>query len=96
MKTNAKRPARGKGTGRPGKKRRTRGQGPFAYTVPVAGAMIGLSRSASYRAVHLKQIPAVEINGGWIVPKLRWDAMLGIGPAQQSDPQASEKNAEFA
>jgi hypothetical protein len=85
VETSAKRPARGKLKGKARqaarKKRRTRGQGPFAYTVPAAGAMIGLSRSASYRAAHSGQIPTIEVNGGWVVPRLRWDGMLGIETA---------------
>jgi hypothetical protein len=63
------------------KKRRSRGQGPFSYTIPQAGSMIGLSRSASYRAAHLGQIPTLEVNGGKIVPKPIWDGMLGIEAA---------------
>jgi hypothetical protein len=66
-------------------KRRSRGQGPYSYTVTQAGAMIGLSRSASYRAVHSGQIPTIEVNGGWVVPKLRWDALLGIEAPQKAE-----------
>jgi hypothetical protein len=87
-KASAKRPPRGKKRGEPPKKRRPRGQGPFSLTVPAAGAMIGLSRTAAYRAVHAGQIPAIEVNGGFVVPKLPWLRMLGIPDTQ---PPAEEK-----
>jgi hypothetical protein len=44
--------------------------------------MVGLSRSAAYRAMHAGQISAIEINGDWVVPKLLWDQRLGIKPPQ--------------
>jgi hypothetical protein len=95
MKTNAKRPPRAKGRSGLPKKRRPRGTGPFSYTVQKAGAMIGLSRSASYRAVHLKQIPTIEVNGGWVVPRLIWDEMLGIkGAAKANSKIDSREEAE--
>jgi hypothetical protein len=81
-KTNATRPLRGKARGGLPKKRRSRGHGPFSLTVPAAGAMIGLSRSAAYRAAHAGQIPTIEDNGGWIVPRLPWERMLGISDGQ--------------
>jgi hypothetical protein len=81
-------PPRGKKRGEPPKKRRPRGQGPFSLTVAAAGAMIGLSRTAAYRAVHAGQIPAIEVNGGFVVPKLPWLRMLGIPDTQ---PPAEEK-----
>ena len=90
-KTSAKRPPRGKERGGLPKKRRSRGHGPFSLTVPAAGAMIGLSRSAAYRAAHAGQIPTLEVNGGWIVPRLPWERMLGI-----SDRQTNEETAEIA
>lgn len=77
------------------KKRRPRGQGPFSYTITQAGKMIGLSRSAAYRAAHLGQIPTIEVNGGWIVPKAIWDAMLGITIVSKADNRIKE-TAEIA
>lgn len=95
VKTSTERPASGKLRDKARqasrKKRRSRGQGPFSLTVPAAGAMIGLSRSAAYRAAHAGQIPTIEVNGGWIVPRLLWERMLGI-----PDSQTSEENVESA
>jgi hypothetical protein len=92
-KTSAK-PATGKPKGKARqasrkKQRRSRGQGPHSYTVVQAGQMIGLSRSASYRAAHNGQIPTVEINGGWIVPKALWDGMLGVEAEQKAEAAAA-------
>jgi hypothetical protein len=56
--------------------------------------MVGLSRSAAYRAMHAGQIPAIEINGGWVVPKLLWDQRLGIGAPAAS--KSKQENAEIA
>jgi hypothetical protein len=93
VKTNPNRPASGKLRGKARqasrKKRRSRGQGPFSLTVPAAGAMIGLSRSAAYRAAHAGQIPTIEVNGGWIVPRLPWERMLGI-PEHQTNEESVE------
>jgi hypothetical protein len=97
VKTSAKRPAQRKGAKRPQaadwrtKQRRSRGQGPHSYSVVEAGRMVGLSKSASYRAIHLKQIPAIEVNGGWIVPRAIWDRMLGL-----ETPAEIERTAKTA
>ena len=106
MKTNTKRPAQRKGGKHPqssewrAKPRRSRGQGPHSYSVVQAGQMIGLSRSASYRAARSGQIPTLPVNGGMIVPKRIWDEMLGLGAASKTDPKTNsvthEKTAEIA
>jgi|HubBroStandDraft_2_1064218.scaffolds.fasta_scaffold1826701_1 hypothetical protein len=83
-------------TGKGKQRRRSRGQGPFSYTVPAAGAMIGLSRSAAYRAMHAGQIPAIEINGGWVVPKLLWDQRLGIKAPAATARETSKSKEEHA
>jgi hypothetical protein len=70
------------------KTRRSRGNGPFALTIPAAGAMVGLSRSASYRAAKIGQIPTLEVNGGWIVPRLLWEEKLGIKPEMKIEQAA--------
>jgi hypothetical protein len=71
------------------KQRRSRGMGPHSYTVPAAGQMIGLSRSANYRAAHSGEIPTIQINGGMVVPKALWDGMLGIEAAQKAAAAAA-------
>jgi hypothetical protein len=63
---------------RPSKRRKRNRRGPFAYTVPQAGAMIGLSRNGSYLAAAAGDIPTERAGRLLYVPKARWDAKLGL------------------
>jgi hypothetical protein len=49
-----------------------------AYTIPQAGAMVGLSRNGSYDAARRGEIPVLEFGRKKIVPKAVWDRKLGI------------------
>jgi hypothetical protein len=64
------------------KRRKTKGmprpRGEFAFTVPEAGAMIGLSINSSYAAAKRGEIPAVKVGGLLIVPKVAWLRKLGV------------------
>jgi hypothetical protein len=53
--------------------------GSAGYTIPQAGAMVGLSRNGSYDAAIRGQIPTVELGRKKIVPRAIWDRKLGIG-----------------
>ena len=45
----------------------------FYYSVPQAGAMVGLTRSMSYLAVEQGQIPAERLGKFLLVPRKPWD-----------------------
>jgi hypothetical protein len=50
-----------------------------AYSIPEAGAMVGLSRNGSYDAARRKEIPVLAFGRKKIVPKALWHRKLGIG-----------------
>ena len=70
------------------KRTRARRSSRFALSIPKAGAMVGLSRSASYRAANDGSIPTLP--GTAIVPRLIWQKLLGI----ESPPEAEAEEAE--
>jgi excisionase family DNA binding protein len=47
------------------------------YDVPEAGAMLGLSRGASYQAVIRGELPVIRVGRLLKVPKAIFDRMLG-------------------
>jgi hypothetical protein len=49
-----------------------------AYSIPDAGAMVGLSRNGSYDAARRGEIPVLSFGRKKIVPKAVWDRKLGI------------------
>ena len=51
-------------------------RGPFGMSIPEAGALIGLSRAASYQAARNQQIPVMKIGSIMVVPKRRWLEMI--------------------
>ncbi len=65
----------------PHQRRKPRTGGEFGLRIEEAGAMIGLSRSASYRAANAGEIPTIKAGRVLIVPKAIWLRMLGIEPA---------------
>ena len=46
------------------------------YDIPQAGAMAGLTRSASYTAAARGQIPTIKLGRHHKVPAERWDKIL--------------------
>jgi len=70
--------------------RMPKSRGEYGFSVPEAGAMIGLSVNSSYAAAKKQQIPNVEMNGLRIVPRAIWLRMLGV-EAKPSDDTAGEK-----
>jgi hypothetical protein len=66
-----------------GKQKRKRGGRitRFALTIEAAGRMAGMSKSAAYRAVKAGLIPVLGEGRNRIVPRLIWEAKLGIKPA---------------
>lgn len=68
-------------------KKRTRlpkSRGKFGFSVPEAGAMIGLSVNPSYQAAKAGQIPTVKIGGLLIVPRAIWLKKLGVEKADEA------------
>ncbi|MEH2589875.1 helix-turn-helix domain-containing protein [Bradyrhizobium sp. AZCC 1721] len=48
----------------------------LVYTVPEAGALVGLTRNASYEAVKRGEIPVIRFGKLIRVPKLAWHKKL--------------------
>jgi hypothetical protein len=48
------------------------------YSVPEAGAMVGLSRNGSYEAARRGEIPVLKFGSKRVVPKAVWDRKLGL------------------
>lgn len=53
---------------------------PATLSVVEAGSILGLSRSAAYRAAKRGEIPTITLSGRLYVPTARLLAMLGLGP----------------
>jgi hypothetical protein len=50
----------------------------FVYTVPEAGALIGLNKNASYAAAARGEIPTIRFGKKILrVPKAAWDKKFG-------------------
>jgi hypothetical protein len=49
-----------------------------AYSIPEAGAMVGLSRNGAYDAANRGEIPVLEFGRKKVVPKAIWDRKLGM------------------
>jgi hypothetical protein len=47
--------------------------------IPVAGAIFGLSRAASYQAARRGDLPTIKLGGRRLVPTAKLRAMLGLG-----------------
>ena len=60
-----------------------------AYSIPQAGAMVGLSRNGSYDAARRGEIPVLEFGRKKRVPKALWDRMLGITASQVAHQPAN-------
>ncbi|MGY4193383.1 helix-turn-helix domain-containing protein [Bradyrhizobium sp. USDA 4520] len=50
--------------------------GPLVFTVPEAGAMLGLNRNAAYAAAKRGDIPTIRIGKLIRVPRLAFNKML--------------------
>jgi hypothetical protein len=55
-------------------------RGTLAFSVPQAGAMVGLSRNASYEAAKRGEIPTIPFGSRLIVPRVPWLQKLGVDP----------------
>jgi hypothetical protein len=59
--------------------------GSAAYSVPQAGAMVGLSRNGSYDAAKRGEIPTIQFGKKKVVPKALWDRKLGLTETVRGD-----------
>jgi hypothetical protein len=59
-------------------KKGPKSRGEFGFSVPEAGAMVGLGRNASYEAAKKGEIPVIEFGSLKIVPRLIWLRKLGV------------------
>jgi hypothetical protein len=75
------------------KKRKAPRAGEFGLTVEEAGAMIGLSHSAAYRAAKKGQIPTIRAGRCLVVPKAVWLRHLGIEPTTPAKPSKKKPRA---
>jgi hypothetical protein len=48
-------------------------------SIPVAGAIFGLSRAASYQAAQRGEIPTIRLGKRLLVPTAKLRTMLGFG-----------------
>ena len=53
---------------------------PATLTIPEAAELLGISRSAAYRAVTRGEIPTIRIGRRLLVPTAKLYAMLGLLP----------------
>jgi hypothetical protein len=79
----------------PGRNKRPMTGGKAGYTIPEAGAMVGLSRNGSYDAAARKEIPYLEFGRKKIVPKAVWDQKLGLENWRQVGDVAQEVCADI-
>lgn len=54
---------------------------PPILTVERAGKLLGMSRSAAYRAVDRGDIPALRMGGRWLVPTAALLRLIGVAEA---------------
>ena len=78
------------------KKRQVETAESAAYSIPQAGAMVGLSRNGSYDAARRGEIPVLEFGRKKIVPKALWNRMLGIPAPESAGAQARVKTGVSA
>ena len=55
------------------------GQEPLTLSIPVAGAMAGIAKNASYSAARRGQIPTIRLGGKLRVPAAKWKRILAEG-----------------
>ena len=59
-------------------KQQHRKRGLLGFSIPEAGAMIGLGRDASYQAAKAGEIPTIPFGKISIVPRIPWLRKLGV------------------
>jgi hypothetical protein len=55
---------------------------PLTLSIPVAGAMAGLAKNASYAAAKRGEIPVIKFGGKCRVPAVKWKRILAEGRDQ--------------
>jgi len=49
----------------------------LVYSIPEAAALLGFSRNFGYELARRGEIPTIQFGGRKVVPKARFDKMLG-------------------
>jgi hypothetical protein len=52
--------------------------GRLVLSVPEAGRLVGLGRTASYDAARRGEIPTLKLGSRLVVPRAKWLALLGV------------------
>lgn len=63
---------------------------PLTLTVPEAGRLLGLGRTAAYEAARAGEIPTLKIRGKLLVPRKRLMELLDGEPIAPASPTARE------
>lgn len=58
----------------------------LVYTVPQAGRLLGLSRNGAYEAAKRGELPTIRVGRLLLVPKARFQQMLGLMPTETVVP----------
>jgi hypothetical protein len=53
-------------------------RGSLTYSVPQAGALLGLSRNGSYEAAQRGELPTIRIDGRIMVPRAKFHQQFGV------------------
>jgi hypothetical protein len=64
--------------------RTPRSRGPHGFSVPEAGAMVGLSVNSSYEAAKRGEIPTIPFGNLLIVPRKIWLRKIGVETADDA------------
>jgi hypothetical protein len=56
----------------------------IVYTVPEAGARLGLSRNGSYQAAARGDFPTIRVGARVLVPRIPFDRKFGLEPAESA------------
>lgn len=64
---------------------------PPTMSVEEAGRLLGISRSAAYRAAGCGQLPTLRLGRRLLVPTAKLLALLGIGPEEEAITEDQER-----
>nr|WP_058439999.1 MULTISPECIES: helix-turn-helix domain-containing protein [Dehalogenimonas] len=49
----------------------------MTLSVPEVAERLGISKGKAYELVYTKQIPSIRFGRRWLIPRIRFEAMLG-------------------
>lgn len=56
-------------------------QDKLTLSVPEVAERLGISKGKAYELVHTKQIPSIRFGRRWLIPRIRFEAMLEEYPS---------------